>query len=110
MSAFDSFQEVDIRAGRVEKVELNEGAKKPAYKMWIDFGDEIGIKTSSGQYVNEYSPEELAGKTVICAINLGGRRIAGFMSEVLVMGVNNKEGSTRLLTVDGEVPLGAKVF
>ncbi|MCG2574781.1 tRNA-binding protein [Acinetobacter sp. ME22] len=110
MSAFDSFQEVDIRAGKIEKVEINEKAKKPAYKMWINFGEELGVKTSSGQYVNEYTPEDLVGKIVVCAINLGGRRIAGFMSEVLVMGANNENGSTKLLSIDGAVPLGSKIF
>ncbi|WMD22140.1 tRNA-binding protein [Achromobacter seleniivolatilans] len=109
MSVYEAFQEVDIRVGRIERVELNDAAKKPAYKMWIDFG-ELGVKTSSGQYVNQYTPQELTGRTVICAVNLGGRRIAGFMSEVLVMGVDVEQGATRLLTVDGDVPAGAKVF
>lgn len=109
MSVYEAFQQVDLRVGRIARVELNEAARKPAYKMWIDFGD-LGTRTSSGQYVDQYTAEALTGRTVVCAVNLGGRKIAGFMSEVLVMGVDAQAGKTRLLSVDGDVPLGAKVF
>lgn len=109
MTPFEAFQAVDMRAGKVVKVELNEKARNPAYKMWIDLG-ELGTMTSSGQYVNRYAAEELVGKTVVCATNLGERRIAGFLSQVLVMGVESDPGVVNLLTVDGNVPKGAKVF
>ena len=109
MTPFESFQNIDMRVGSVLKVELNEKARNPAYKMWIDLG-ELGTLTSSGQYVNRYTAEELIGKTVICATNLGERRIAGFLSQVLVMGVESEAGVVNLLTVDGNVPNGSKVF
>ena len=109
MTPYEAFQAVDMRAGKVVKVELNEKARNPAYKIWIDLG-ELGTMTSSGQYVNRYSAEELVGKTVVCATNLGERRIAGFLSQVLVMGVESEAGVVNLLTVDGSVPKGAKVF
>ncbi|MGT2509569.1 tRNA-binding protein [Cupriavidus basilensis] len=109
MSAFEAFQSVDMRAGTITKVELNEKARNPSYKMWIDLGG-LGTMTSSGQYVNRYTAEELVGKTVVCATNLGERRIAGFLSQVLVMGVESEPGVVNLLTVDGQVPNGAKVF
>lgn len=109
MSPFEAFQAVDMRAGKVVKVELNEKARNPAYKMWIDLG-QLGTMTSSGQYVNRYTAEELVGKNVVCATNLGERRIAGFLSQVLVMGVESEPGVVNLLTVDGNVPNGAKVF
>lgn len=109
MTPFESFQNVDMRVGTVRKVELNEKARNPAYKMWIDLG-ELGTMTSSGQYVNRYAADELIGKTVICATNLGERRIAGFLSQVLVMGVESEAGVVNLLTVDGNVPNGSKVF
>ncbi|CAJ0809073.1 tRNA-binding protein [Ralstonia flaminis] len=109
MDIYECFSAVDMRVGTVQKVELNERARVPAYKMWIDFGF-LGVKTSSGQYVNRYTPEELVGKVVVCAVNLGTRKIAGFTSEVLVMGVESSLGVVNALTVDGDVPNGAKVF
>lgn len=109
MTAYEAFSSVDFRIGTVTRVELNEQARKPAYKMWIDFGD-LGVKTSSGQYVNRYQAEELLGKVVVCATNLGERRIAGFLSEVLVLGVESDPGVVNLLTVDGAVSNGSKVF
>lgn len=109
MTPYEAFQTVDMRVGKVVKVELNEKARNPAYKMWIDLG-ELGTMASSGQYVNRYRAEELVGKTVVCATNLGERRIAGFLSQVLVMGVESEPGVVNLLTVDGSVPNGAKVF
>lgn len=110
MSAYEAFQMVDMRVGRVTKVEVNDAARKPAYKMWIDFGGELGIRTSSGQYTQLYQPADLLGRLVVCATNLGERKIAGFASQVLVMGVPDAEGATVLLSCEREVPLGAKVF
>lgn len=109
MTPFEAFQNIDMRVGTVLKVELNEKARHPAYKMWVDLG-ELGTMTSSGQYVNRYTADELVGKTVICATNLGERRIGGFLSQVLVMGVESASGVVNLLTTDGRVPNGAKVF
>lgn len=109
MSAYEAFASVDMRVGTIVRVELNEKARNPAYKMWIDLG-ELGTMTSSGQYVNRYQAQELVGRVVVCATNLGERRIAGFMSQVLVMGVESEPSVVNLLTVDGSVPNGSKVF
>ncbi|WP_454739171.1 tRNA-binding protein [Cupriavidus necator] len=109
MSPYEAFSSIDLRAGTVVKAELNDKARNPAYKMWIDLGD-LGVVTSSGQYVNRYQAEELVGRVVVCATNLGERRIGGFLSQVLVMGVESEPGVVNLLSVDGTVPNGSKVF
>lgn len=109
MSAYEAFSSIEMRIGTVVRAELNEKARNPAYKMWIDLG-ELGVMTSSGQYVRRYTPEELVGKIVVCATNLGERKIAGFLSQVLVMGVESDPSVVNLLTVDGDVRNGAKVF
>lgn len=110
MSPYEAFESVDMRVGRIADVQLNEAARKPSYKMWIDFGAELGTKTSSGQYTSLYQPADLIGRLVVCAVNLGERRIAGFTSQVLVMGVPDREGATVLLASERDVALGAKVF
>jgi tRNA-binding protein len=110
MTIFEAFQSLDLRVGRVTDVQLNEAARKPAYKMWIDLGPELGVKTSSGQYTEIYQPADLVGRLVVCAVNLGERRIAGFNSQVLVLGVPNDQGATVFLTTERDAPLGSKVF
>lgn len=107
--AYQAFEQVDIRVGVVQRVELNTEARKPAYKIWIDFGD-LGIKTTSGQYTQLYRPEDLLGRQVVCAVNLGTRRIAGFSSEVLMLGAPNAEGAVVFLTTERTVPLGSNIF
>jgi tRNA-binding protein len=104
-----AFDILDLRVGRILRVEPNERAKKPAYKLWIDFGP-LGEKTSSVQLVARYRPEELEGRLVIGAVNLGARNIAGFRSEVLVLGVPDATGETVLLAMENEVPLGGRVY
>jgi tRNA-binding protein len=89
--------------------EPNERARKPSYKLWIDFG-KLGEKTSSAQLRPLYQPEELVGRLVIAAVNLGSRNIAGFSSEVLVLGLPNEEGQVVLLTPERDVPLGGRVY
>lgn len=84
-------------------------ARKPSYKLWIDFGS-LGEKTSSAQLRPLYQPEELVGRLVIAAVNLGSRNIAGFPSEVLVLGLPNEEGQVVLLTPERDVPLGGRVY
>ncbi len=98
-----------MRVGRVTRAELNEKARKPAYKLWVDFG-ELGTKTSCAQLTVHYQPEELVGRLVIAATNLGTRVIAGFTSEVLVLGVPDEHGAVVLLHPDRDVPLGVRVF
>ncbi|KVU63122.1 molecular chaperone [Burkholderia cepacia] len=110
MSAYEAFNQVDMRVGKVVRVEINEEAKKPAYKIWIDLGGELGERTTSAQYTALYQPEQLVGQSVVCAVNLGTRRIAGFKSEVLMLGVQQIEGSVVYLTTEREVTPGTKVF
>jgi len=100
---------LDVRVGRVLRAEPNEAARKPAFRLWIDFGP-LGVKTSSAQLTGLYRAEELVGRQVIAAVNLGTRRIAGFASEVLVLGVPDAEGRVVLLEPEREVPPGGRVY
>jgi tRNA-binding protein len=93
----------------VIRAEANERARKPSYKLWIDFGP-LGEKTSSAQLRALYRPEDLAGRVVIAAVNLGTRNIAGFASEVLVLGVPREAGEVVLLGAERDVPLGGRVY
>ena len=105
----EAFQRLDLRVGRIQRAEPNEKAKKPAYKLWIDFGP-LGVKQSSAQVTDLYTPADLAGRLVIAAVNLGTRNIAGFASEVLVLGVPDERGRVVLLAVERDVPLGNRVY
>ena len=98
-----------MRVGRIVRAEPNAGARKPSYKLWIDFGP-LGEKTSSAQLVDLYSAEQLTGRLVVAAVNLGTRRIAGFPSEVLVLGLPDAEGRVGLLQPEREAPLGGRVY
>ncbi|MDQ2669120.1 MAG: tRNA-binding protein [Gemmatimonadota bacterium] len=109
MTPVDAFGMLDMRVGRVLRAEPNEGARKPSYRLWIDFGP-LGTKQSSAQLTDRYGVEELPGTLVIAAVNLGERRIAGFRSDVLVLGVPDAEGRVTLLRPDGDVPLGGRVY
>lgn len=92
MATFEDFMKLDIRVGEITKVEFFKKAKKPAYKLWVDFGDEIGIKKSSAQITECYNEEELLGKQVLGVVNFPPMQIADFMSEVLVLGVYTDKG------------------
>lgn len=92
MVTFDDLMKLDIRVGEITEVDFFEKAKKPAYKLLIDFGNEIGIKKSSAQITECYKKEDLIGKQVLGVVNLPSRQIANFMSEVLVLGVYAKQG------------------
>jgi tRNA-binding protein len=109
MDPLQAFQVLDLRVGRILKAEPHEKARKPSYKLWIDFGP-LGVKRSAAQITDLYRPEDLTGRLVVAAVNLGVRPIAGFPSEVLVLGVKDGEGRVVLLTPEREVPLGEKVF
>ena len=109
MNPAEAFATLDLRVGRVRRAEPNERARKPSYKLWIDFGP-LGEKTSSAQLRALYRAEELVGKLVIGAVNLGSRIIAGFTSDVLVLGLPDRNGDVVLLAVEREVPLGGRVF
>ena len=106
---FDDFLAVDIRAGRVIRAEPFPEARKPAIKMWIDFGPEIGERKTSAQVTVHYTPESLVGKTVMGVVNFPPRQIGRFMSEVLVLGVADAEGAIVRLSPDTEVPPGERM-
>jgi|SRR5215467_13369533 len=110
LSPYQAFEIVDLRVGRVTRVEDHPRARRPAYKLWIDFGPELGIKTSSAQIVANYSKQDLMERQVICAVNLGLRNIAGFMSEVLTLGVSDDAGDVVLLQPANVVPLGSRIY
>ena len=109
MEPLEAFGVVDVRVGRVTRAEPNDGARKPAIKLWIDFGP-LGEKRSSAQLAALYTPEELVGRLVVAAVNLGVRRVNGFASEVLVLGVPDAEGRVVLLAPDRHVPVGGRMF
>ena len=92
MAVYDDFAKLDIRAGTILKVEAFPKARKPAYKLTIDFGGEIGIKRSSAQITDYYTPENLTGKKILAVVNFPPRQIADFMSEVLVLGTDSPGG------------------
>ena len=109
MTGLEAFGALDLRVGRILAAEPLAGARKPAYKLSIDLGA-LGLKGSSAQITDLYTPETLIGRLVVCAVNLGPRRIAGFTSEVLVLGAPDEAGRVVLLAVEREVPPGGKVF
>jgi tRNA-binding protein len=110
MDPIDAFTTLDLRVGRILSAELNPKARKPSYVLKVDLGTELGVKTSSAQVTVHYRPEELVGRLVVAAVNLGARNIAGVASEVLVLGLPDPEGAVVLLQPEREVPLGGRVF
>ena len=105
---YDDFAAVDMRVGRVVAVEDFPEARKPAWKLTIDFGEEIGTKRSSAQVTN-YAREELEGRRVVAVVNFPPRQIGPVRSEVLVLGASDAEGNVILLAPDADVPLGARI-
>jgi tRNA-binding protein len=106
--SFDQFLAVDLRVGRVTAVADFPEARKPAWKLTIDFGPEIGVKRSSAQVTN-YSREQLEGRLVVAVVNFPPRQIGPFMSEVLTVGASDAEGRVILLAPDADVPLGSRI-
>ncbi|WP_424831277.1 tRNA-binding protein [Ruegeria sp.] len=106
---FDDFLKVDIRVGKVARAEPFPEARKPAIKMWIDFGDEIGQRKTSAQITAHYDPATLVGKQVMAVVNFPPRQIGKFMSEVLVLGLPDDSGEIVLIGPDGEVPIGGRM-
>ncbi len=107
--SFEDFVRVDIRAGRVIRAEPFPEARKPAIKLWIDFGPEIGEKKSSAQITDLYTPEALIGRQVMAVVNFPPRQIGPFRSEVLVLGASDAQGRITLLAPDHDVPCGARM-
>jgi len=107
---FDDFMNVDIRVGLVKDVQDFPEARKPAFKLFIDFGDEIGMKKTSAQVTKHYTKEELIGRQVLAVVNFAPRQIGPFMSEVLTLGVPDEDGEVVLLQPDKNVPLGGRMF
>ena len=114
MISWEEFNKIDIRAGTVVKVEAFPETKKPAFKLWIDLGPDLGIKKSSAQITANYRLEELIGKQVICITNFPPRQIANFMSEVLVTGFPDENGQVVLSSIDNlhdnKIANGARLY
>lgn len=108
--AYDDFARVDIRVGIVVRVEPYPEARKPAFKMWIDFGPEIGEKRSSAQVTHHYTPETLTGRQVAAVVNFPPRQIGKFMSEVLVLGFPDEDNEVVLIAPSQNIPNGGRLF
>lgn len=108
--SFDDFLKVDVRVGKVVEAEEFPEARKPAYKMKIDFGPEIGVKKTSAQITKHYTPDTLVGKLVMAVVNFPPRQIGPVMSEVLTLGVPDEDGEVVLLTPDKDVPIGGRLY
>ena len=110
MATIDDFDKLDIRVGRIIEVRDFPEARKPAYKLTIDFGPEIGTKKSSAQIVDHYRKEELQDKLVLAVVNFPPRQIGPFISEVLTLGLPDEQGKTVLITPDASVPVGGRLY
>jgi tRNA-binding protein len=108
--SWEDFEKVDVRVGRVVEAEPFPEARKPSLKLDVDFGPEVGQRRTSAQLTAHYDPERLVGKLVVAVVNFPPKRIAGFKSEVLVLGVPDEAGEVVLLSPDLEVPPGGRMF
>lgn len=107
---YDDFSRVDIRVGTIRRAEVNSAARKPALKLWIDFGAEIGERKSSAQIARNYRPEALIGRQVLAVVNFPPRQIGPVMSEVLVLGLPDADGEVVLIGPEQPVPDGGRLF
>ncbi len=107
--SYDDFDRVNLRCGTVVKVEAFPKARKPAFKVWADFGVEIGVLQTSAQVTVHYTPESLLGRKIVGCVNLGEKNIAGFISQFLLLGFSDENGDICLTTVDAKVPNGEKM-
>ena len=109
-ASIDDFDRLDIRVGTIKDAQPFPEARKPAFKLWIDFGAELGVKVSSAQVTVHYTPDQLIGRQVCAVVNFPPRRIAGFMSEVLTLGMPDENGAVVLVRPDLAVPNGGRLF
>lgn len=107
--SYEDFAKVDIRSGTVVKAEPFPRAHKPAYKVWVDFGPDLGVKQTSAQVTVHYKPEDLVGRQVLGAVNLGPKNIAGFESQFLLLGCEDAQGAICLATLDPRAENGKKL-
>lgn len=107
--SFDDFLNVDIRVGTVVRAEPFPEARRPAIKVWVDFGGDIGERKSSAQITQHYQPEDLVGRQVIAVVNFPAKQIGPFMSEFLTLGLHDDDGNVVLVTPDKPVPNGARL-
>ena len=110
MISFEDFERVDIRVGKIVKVEDFPEARKPAYKLEIDFGAEIGVKKSAAQITDLYTKKDLSGTQVLAVVNFAPKQVGPFISEVLTLGVSDKENRVVLVRPDQNASLGSKLF
>jgi tRNA-binding protein len=108
--SFDDFLKIELRVGRIVNASVFKEARKPAYVLHVDFGEEIGIKKSSAQITELYQPEELVGKLVVAVVNFPSKQVGPLMSECLVTGFHNESGEVALCVPDREVPLGTRLL
>lgn len=110
MITYDDFAAVDIRVGTITRAEPFPEARKPAIKLWVDFGGDLGEKRSSAQLTRHYTPDTLIGRQVLAVVNFPPRQIGKVLSEVLVLGVPDAEGEVVLIHPDQPVPIGGRLF
>ena len=110
MATFEDFQKLDVRIGKIVAVEDFPEARKPSYKLKIDFGQEIGIKKSCAQLPQNYSKEQLKGKKVLCVVNFPAKKIGPEVSEVLTLGVPDANGECILIVPDKDAPIGGRLY
>ena len=109
-ASFDDFQKLDIRVGRIVQADPFPEARKPAFKLRVDFGGDIGVKRSSAQITTHYTPESLIGRQVLAVVNFPPRQIGKVLSEVLVLGVPDAQGDVVLIAPDMDVPMGGRLY
>lgn len=107
---FGDFMKVDIRVGIVERAEAFPEARRPALKLWVDFGPGIGTRKTSAQITRHYTPESVTGRRVVAVVNFPPKQIGKFMSEILVLGVPDEAGEVVLLVPDKDVPIGGRMY
>jgi tRNA-binding protein len=110
MAVYEDFQKLDVRVGKIIEVEDFPQARKPSFKLRIDFGDDIGVKRSCAQLTQNYTKDELDGRLVLGVVNLPRRQIGPAVSEVLILGVPDEKGECILVAPDRDVPLGGKLY